>query len=94
MSASFTPRQSDLLHFIHGYVARYGFAPSYDEMQRGIGAGTRGGIHRMVCALEERGHIRRLPYRARSIEVLFRPVASRAPDGTPLYFVPSPVAFD
>lgn len=62
-----TKRQADLLTFIREYHARHGMTPTYREMFRGIGLSSTSPIHRLVRSLEERGHIRRLPNRARSI---------------------------
>lgn len=88
MSYSLTPRQADLLRFIAGYIEAHGVAPDSDEMARAMGRQQRGGsTHGMLLALEERGHIRRLPNRARAIEVLHKPPIPRGPNGEPLYFV-------
>ena len=66
---SLTPRQSDTLAFIAAFQAERGFGPSYREIAKGIGLESVGRVHRLVTCLEERGAIRRLPHRARSIEV-------------------------
>lgn len=68
-----TPRQYDLLGYIRESVEVRGFAPSYKEMQTALGLASKAGIHRMVVALEERGHIQRLPGRARSIFLVSKP---------------------
>lgn len=62
-----TLRQYELLCFIRDYYERNDFAPSYDEMKEALGLHSKSGISRLVNALEERGHISRLPNRARSI---------------------------
>jgi repressor LexA len=67
-----TPRMAELLAFITDYIAEAGFAPSYKEMASVINVRSNSSIHRMVLALEERGLIRRLPDRVRSIEVVER----------------------
>lgn len=66
-----TPRQKDLLEFIRSYSSESGgIAPSYDEMKNAIGVASKSGINRLVCGLEERGLIRRLKQRERSIVVI------------------------
>lgn len=66
-----TPRQKDLLEFIRSYSSESGgIAPSYDEMKNAIGVASKSGINRLVCGLEERGLIRRLKQRERSIVVV------------------------
>lgn len=65
-----TPRQSDALSFIASFHAEKGFGPSYREIGEAMGLASIGGVHRLVTGLEERGAIRRLPERARSIEVV------------------------
>jgi repressor LexA len=70
-----TPRQFELLTFVRTYVAEHGYSPSYSEMATAIGLGSKSGIHRLVTALAERGHISRLPNRQRSIRVI-APVAA------------------
>lgn len=74
-----TRKQQELLTFIRARVAENdGIAPSFEEMKDAVGLKSKSGIHRLITALEERGFIRRLPHRARAIEVL------RLPDGTPV----------
>jgi repressor LexA len=68
-----TPRQFELLTFVRTYIAGHGYSPSYDEMAGAIGLASKSGIHRLITALAERGHIRRLPNRRRSIQVLAHP---------------------
>ncbi len=68
-----TPRQHQLLRFIHGYVARHGVSPSFEEMRDSLNLRSKSGIHRLISALEERGYIRRLAHRARAIELLRAP---------------------
>lgn len=63
--------QAELLAFIEKYTDENGgVSPSFDEMQQALGLASKSGVHRLVRALEERKRIRRLPNRARSIEVL------------------------
>ena len=68
-----TAKQRDLLHFIKSYQEAHDHAPSFDEMKDAVGLKSKSGIHRLVNALEERGHIRRLANRARAIEILATP---------------------
>ena len=68
-----TPRQFELLRFVHSYVTRHGVSPSFDEMRDALNLRSKSGIHRLISALEERGYIRRLAHRARAIELLRAP---------------------
>ena len=68
-----TKKQHDLLMFIHKRVQKDGVSPSFDEMKAALSLRSKSGIHRLITALEERGFIRRLPHRARAIEVLRLP---------------------
>ena len=68
-----TRKQYDLLHFIHKRLQRDGVPPSFDEMKDALDLRSKSGIHRLITALEERGFIRRLPHRARAIEIVRLP---------------------
>jgi len=68
-----TRKQLELLEFIQKRVARDGVPPSFDEMKEALGLRSKSGIHRLISALEERGYIRRLPHRARALEILRLP---------------------
>lgn len=68
-----TAKQRDLLQFLKRYQDEFDHAPSFDEMKDAIGLKSKSGIHRLVSALEERGHIRRLANRARAIEIIETP---------------------
>jgi repressor LexA len=68
-----TKKQRDLLLLINDHVSKGQIAPSFDEMKDAIGLKSKSGIHRLIGALEERGFIRRLPNRARAIEILKLP---------------------
>lgn len=70
-----TRKQIDLLKLIHTRMEAEGVAPSFDEMKDALDLRSKSGIHRLITALEERGFIRRLPHRARAIEVLKLPDA-------------------
>ena len=75
-----TAKQRDLLNFLREYQQEHDHAPSFDEMKDAVGLKSKSGIHRLVSALEERGHIRRLANRARAIEIIDEtPVAQTNP---------------
>ena len=65
-----TRKQLELFNYIHREVTNSGVAPSFDEMKEALNLKSKSGIHRLVSALEERGFIRRLPNRARAIEII------------------------
>src|SRR5436305_141621 len=68
-----TRKQFELLRFIHERLKESGIPPSFDEMKDALDLRSKSGIHRLITALEERGFIRRLPKRARAIEVIKLP---------------------
>ncbi len=68
-----TKKQLDLLEFIHHRIQRDGVPPSFDEMKEALDLRSKSGIHRLITALEERGFLRRLPHRARAIEIVRLP---------------------
>ncbi len=68
-----TSKQRELLLFIHQRIKEGGVSPSFDEMKEALDLASKSGIHRLITALEERGFIRRLPHRARALEVLKLP---------------------
>ncbi|WP_295809092.1 transcriptional repressor LexA [uncultured Nitratireductor sp.] len=68
-----TRKQHELLLFIHERLKEAGIPPSFDEMKEALDLASKSGIHRLITALEERGFIRRLPNRARALEVLRLP---------------------
>jgi repressor LexA len=72
-----TRKQHELLTFIHERLEATGISPSFEEMKEALDLKSKSGIHRLITALEERGFIRRLPHRARALEVL------RLPDAKP-----------
>ncbi len=65
-----TKKQHELLQFIDERLRTTGVSPSFDEMKEALDLKSKSGIHRLITALEERGFIRRLPNRARALEVL------------------------
>src|ERR1700687_283579 len=68
-----TRKQYELLRFISERLKESGVPPSFDEMKDALDLRSKSGIHRLITALEERGFIRRLPNRARAIEVIKLP---------------------
>lgn len=74
-----TPKQYELLVYIDRCLKDRGVSPSFDEMKDALGLRSKSGIHRLMTGLEERGFIRRLPHRARALEVIRLPenVAAR-----------------
>ncbi len=68
-----TRKQLDLLRFIQQRLQESGVPPSFDEMKDALDLKSKSGIHRLITALEERGFLRRLPNRARAIEVIRLP---------------------
>ena len=68
-----TQKQKDLLLLIDRKIKAVGVPPSYDEMKDALGLASKSGIHRLITALEERGFIRRLPNKARALEVIKLP---------------------
>lgn len=74
-----TRKQHDLLMLIDTRLSSSGVPPSYDEMKDALGLKSKSGIHRLITGLEERGFIRRLPHRARAIEVLKLPGDAHRP---------------
>ena len=68
-----TAKQHELLNFIHERLSATGVSPSFDEMREALDLKSKSGVHRLISALEERQFIRRLPNRARAIEVIKMP---------------------
>jgi repressor LexA len=68
-----TRKQYELLMFINRRLVQDGVSPSFEEMKEALGLKSKSGIHRLISGLEERGFIRRLPHRARALEVMKRP---------------------
>ncbi|MEE8270207.1 MAG: transcriptional repressor LexA [Alphaproteobacteria bacterium] len=78
-----TRKQQELLLFINRRLSKGGVSPSFDEMKEALGLRSKSGIHRLITGLEERGFIRRLPHRARALEVLRLPDGVTGADATP-----------
>src|ERR1700760_2887815 len=68
-----TAKQRELLLFIDNRIKESGISPSFDEMREALDLKSKSGVHRLISALEERGFIRRLPNRARALEVIKLP---------------------
>lgn len=68
-----TRKQHELLRFIQVRLEESGISPSFEEMKEALDLKSKSGVHRLISALEERGFIRRLPNRARALEVLRQP---------------------
>ena len=89
-----TRKQHELITFIQNRLEESGISPSFEEMKDALDLKSKSGVHRLISALEERGFIRRLPNRARALEVIrqpegavaktTRPVAANANSGTTL----------
>lgn len=73
-----TRKQYELLMFIDARLKADGVSPSFDEMKEALALKSKSGIHRLITGLEERGFIRRLPHRARALEVLRLPGNTQA----------------
>ncbi len=73
-----TAKQHELLHFIQQKLDASGISPSFEEMKEALGLKSKSGIHRLISALEERGFLRRLPNRARALEVVKLPDGGKA----------------
>lgn len=82
-----TVKQRDLLLLIDRHLKRSGVVPSFDEMKDALGLKSKSGIHRLITSLEERGFIRRLPHRARALEIVKLPegLATEAEASAPTF---------
>jgi repressor LexA len=86
-----TRKQHELLMFVHERLKESGVPPSFDEMKDALDLRSKSGIHRLIKALEERGFIRRLPNRARALEVVRLPDSTTPADRRARGFSPSVV---
>jgi repressor LexA len=75
-----TRKQHELLVFINKRLGQDGVCPSFEEMKSALGLRSKSGIHRLISGLEERGFLRRLPHRARALEVVRLPEATAVSD--------------
>src|SRR5437660_10986074 len=74
-----TRKQNELLMFINKRLNDDGVSPSFDEMKEALRLKSKSGIHRLITGLEERGFLRRLPHRARALQLLKLPDAASMP---------------
>jgi len=79
-----TAKQRELLLFIDARLKEGGISPSFDEMREALDLKSKSGVHRLISALEERGFIRRLPNRARALEVVKLPETRPSATVTPI----------
>ena len=79
-----TAKQRELLLFIDNRLKENGISPSFDEMREALDLKSKSGVHRLISALEERGFIRRLPNRARALEVMKLPESRPSATVTPI----------
>ena len=77
-----TRKQLELLLFINERLKEEGVPPSFEEMKEALNLQSKSGVHRLIVALEERGFMRRMPNRARALEVMKLP-ESHSPSLTP-----------
>lgn len=85
-----TNKQHELIRFIQTRLEDTGVSPSFEEMKDALDLKSKSGVHRLISALEERGFIRRLPNRARALEVLRQPEdANRLPASGPVPKLPA-----
>lgn len=77
-----TAKQHELIRFIQQRLEETGISPSFEEMKEALDLRSKSGVHRLISALEERGFLRRLPNRARALEVLKQPEDVQS-SGTP-----------
>ena len=81
-----TRKQHELITFIQNKLEESGISPSFEEMKEALDLKSKSGVHRLISALEERGFIRRLPNRARALEVI------KTPEGSVTKVLPRPAA--
>jgi repressor LexA len=77
-----TAKQHELIRFIQERLEETGISPSFEEMKEALDLKSKSGVHRLISALEERGFLRRLPNRARALEVIRMP-ESASPTARP-----------
>ena len=74
-----TKKQRELLLFLEERISQSGVTPSFEEMKKKVGLKSKSGIHRLISALEDRGFIKKLPFKARAIEILKLPNIKQKP---------------
>ena len=87
-----TSKQRELLLFINDRLGETGVSPSFDEMREALSLKSKSGVHRLISALEERGFIRRLPNRARALEVVKLPESAAPATGNVVQLRPAAAA--
>lgn len=91
-----TAKQRELIVFIQQRLEETGISPSFEEMKEALDLKSKSGVHRLISALEERGFLRRLPNRARALEVIREPgdttPARAAPVSDNVVAIPAPAA--
>ncbi len=88
-----TAKQHELIQFIQKRLEETGISPSFEEMKEALDLKSKSGVHRLISALEERGFLRRLPNRARALEVIREPGATtpaRSPVSDNVVTMPPP----
>lgn len=78
-----TRKQQELLQFMHQSLQHDDVPPSFDEMKLALGLKSKSGIHRLISGLEERGFIRRMPHRARAVEIVKLPPSMTTSSAAP-----------
>jgi repressor LexA len=84
-----TRKQHELLCYINDHLGQTGVSPSFEEMKEALDLKSKSGVHRLISALEERGFIRRLPNRARALEVMRMPDAKGVAGGGNVVALPT-----
>jgi repressor LexA len=84
-----TAKQHELLNFINDRLSKTGVSPSFDEMREALDLKSKSGVHRLISALEERKFIRRLPNRARALEVVRMPEIAATTAAVPRPVIPA-----
>ena len=78
--SALTAKQAQLLNYLKSRLAESEVAPSFEEMMVALGLKSKSGVHRLIEGLVERGRIRRLPNRARAIEIVENPTLETSLD--------------
>ena len=87
-----TKKQHELICFIADRLAETGVSPSFEEMKDALDLKSKSGVHRLISALEERGFLRRLPNRARALEVVKMPERGETKKAAPKSRISMPAA--
>ena len=65
-----TKKQKELFEYLNNFISKNGISPSFEEMKNALNLKSKSGIHRLITSLEQRGFIKRLPHRARAMEII------------------------